>query len=63
MSKLKRCPFCGGQAKVYKTKFNFLYEEYAYQIYCVCCQAQTRYSNTLEKAIKEWNKRTKEKIK
>lgn len=61
MDKLKRCPFCGGEAKVHKMKVNFMYEEWAYSIYCYECQAQVRYTNTLNKAIEEWNKRIKEK--
>lgn len=57
MEELKRCSFCGGKAKLHKTKLNFMYEEDAYYIYCLNCQAQVRYSDSKEQCVYEWNRR------
>lgn len=63
MSKLKRCPFCGGQANLYTIRSNLIYPKNIYYVYCCLCDIQTKDYEDKEKAIKAWNKRTKEKIK
>ena len=55
MSDLKRCPFCGGEAKI---QSNLLHN---YRIYCVECGCQTiSWSESKEKAIEAWNRRAGE---
>lgn len=52
---LKRCPFCGGGAKLVKTMGGF------YKIQCEECAVQTRSLTHLE-AMALWNKREYQKI-
>ena len=56
MSELKRCPFCGGEAKIDKTITNTVSVE------CKVCHASSRIilcteGDIEEKAIEEWNTR------
>ena len=51
MTKLKRCPFCGGKAnlRVYSANLQF--------VQCVDCLSGTNAFPTDEEAIEAWNKR------
>ena len=52
MTKLKPCPFCGGEAKLERgtTQLdNF--------VYCSDCGSGTRFFNTKQSAIEAWNRR------
>lgn len=57
--KLKRCPFCGGEAHHIRHSFGVGYQDY-YQIVCLeCSVAQQEYGHdSLESAIEDWNRRT-----
>lgn len=48
---LKRCPFCGNWAEIYKDD-----EDY-YHAYCPKCGAETDMYGSPETAIKKWNAR------
>jgi len=50
--KLKRCPFCGGKAKIQKH-----YELERYKVECVDCLAGISYYKSEEEALVTWNKR------
>lgn len=57
MTKLKRCPFCGGEAKLYEPIEGF----HMWVVACNKCACGTNYDNdTKEEAIKAWNTRTPE---
>lgn len=56
--KLKPCPFCGGEAKLYYTEF---YEEFAVQ--CTWCKADRYGYPTEQEAINAWNTRVESKPK
>lgn len=55
MEKLKKCPFCGGEAEIYEQK----HREYpsAFYVFCTVCGIRQRDRNDEERAIKEWNRR------
>lgn len=53
MDKLKRCPFCGGEAKLCGQGPNRWVE-------CQRCFVQTRVRRKAEEATKDWNSRTEE---
>lgn len=57
---LKPCPFCGGEAKIYKTKTTSLTDTLipCYFVFCKQCCCQTQYSKTENEAISKWNRRT-----
>ena len=66
MEKLKPCPFCGGEAVVYKFHrpgFHMECEEYCGYVYCNECdmtisrQYGESYEDAATKAIKVWNTR------
>lgn len=48
-TKLKPCPFCGGEARFANTDENW--------IACVDCGAETTFFDTKEEAIEAWNRR------
>lgn len=55
MEGLKRCPFCGGEAKLNITR-GFKGEVIAAFVYCTKCGVST-FGYTLEKSAKEvWNR-------
>ena len=55
MSELKRCPFCGGEAKCCSPGNPF--EVAYYWIYCKECGTKHRASINLESVINAWNDR------
>lgn len=56
MDKLKKCPFCGGEAKLNITR-GFKGEVIAAFVYCTKCGVGTL-NYTLAKSVKEtWNRR------
>ena len=56
MTKLKPCPFCGGEAYICRT--DFLNSESFYGVRCCDCESSSsqQYDTELE-AIKAWNTR------
>lgn len=71
MSDIRRCPFCGGNAKVHKRR-----ADSTYYVYVACGRCKSRgkpiktnpltalrgdYSEWYETAIEAWNKRFDEK--
>ena len=57
--KLKPCPFCGGEAKVYRRIFDW--ETWDYKVECSKCHcAATENYDTKQEAIEEWNTRVAE---
>jgi len=46
---LKRCPFCGAQARVYP--YGIIYAE------CTGCRNRTKACSTVEDAARAWNRR------
>lgn len=58
MSELKRCPFCGGEAKICDGYIEeFLKTEYMKYVQCNYCKASTKLYFTEKEAIKAWNTR------
>lgn len=53
--KLKKCPFCGGEAEVWVSGVT----DRAI-VYCTVCDAQIRIRPTEQEAIEAWNKRVGE---
>ena len=55
MSELKRCPFCGGKADVYRDILS------SYRVACLkvveCSGGQVRWFESKGEAIEAWNKR------
>ena len=49
-TKLKSCPFCGGNAVIFK---------YLWQVRCEECMVKTSVFETREEAIEAWNRRVK----
>ena len=58
--KLKRCPFCGGDAELDDKSYSFGKDEAVIQCSGSDCEVipTTHYYLDKEKAIKAWNKRT-----
>lgn len=52
MNELKPCPFCGGEAKLYKAKSWEIFVE------CTSCHTDSAIFYDVEKAIEAWNRRT-----
>lgn len=58
MGKLKKCPFCGGEADIYERGDDFLvYKRKCYSVFCKSCKCGTQYENTEKEAIVDWNRR------
>lgn len=53
MEELKRCPFCGGEARLYKA-FDYVSK---YRVECTKCFVYTLNCDTEKEAIKAWNRR------
>ena len=51
MEELKKCPFCGGEARINAYGFN------QYSVECLNCGAETSREQGVENAIQAWNKR------
>lgn len=52
MEELKKCPFCGGEAKLWSQN------EYIYYVSCEECECCTpAFFNNMRAAIDLWNKR------
>jgi len=61
MGKLKKCPFCGGEAYILGWKADKAFEgEDTYTIRCYKCKISIAINGTKQQAIEAWNKRTKE---
>ena len=54
MEKLKKCPFCGGEAELIKRKSNF---PYIHGVWCIGCNCRTSFEKSEEIAIEKWNNR------
>lgn len=60
MSKLKPCPFCGGNAELYfdtKATKDTEGHHWAYQIVCDNCCATTGICCSSDDAVNAWNRR------
>ena len=59
MMDLKPCPFCGGEAKLYKNKHSTLDGRTidTYKVLCSSCEIETFVFNTPKSAAKRWNRR------
>lgn len=55
MEELKKCPFCGGKAKIYKS-FDYVSK---YRVECTKCEMCSPIYNKSEEAIEVWNRRVK----
>lgn len=58
-TKLRPCPFCGNEAKIYERGGYDCWEPY-WVIECTCCEAGMESFNTEEAAILAWNTREKD---
>lgn len=55
MEELKKCPFCGGEAKVDELKLS---NEFSYKrVFCTKCKARTKNYRSYDEAIGAWNDR------
>ena len=57
--KLKRCPFCGGEAEI-AYHFRLGTGEFLSKVYCTKCGVMTPVYVGEEEAINAWNTRVKE---
>ena len=55
--KLKPCPFCGGEAKLYSRAIDWLLSEHL--VRCKKCHCETDVYDTKEEATEAWNRRYK----
>lgn len=53
MTELKKCPFCGGEAKI----MGVGRDDICKFVYCGECLAETGAYDTTEEAIEAWNRR------
>lgn len=56
LAELKKCPFCGGEAILYKY-FDFVNK---HRVECTNCDMHTPVYITKEKAVEVWNRRVEE---
>lgn len=59
MEKLKKCPFCSGEAGL-KLTYGFEREIIAAFVYCIECGASTPNYALIKMAKEAWNRRVKE---
>jgi len=52
---LKRCPFCGGEARIVVDEDDYSNKDYCVE--CGSCCADTMWFNSKEEAINAWNRR------
>lgn len=55
--KLKNCPFCSGEAKLWSGNIDDDYSDVYYDVYCTACNCMTPKFHTEESAITFWNRR------
>lgn len=55
MTKLRKCPFCGGEAEIYVSDVTD-----RAVVYCADCDAQIGIKQNEQEAIEAWNKRVSE---
>lgn len=55
MAELKRCPFCGGEAKLKPFKSG-LFSKPVYYVVCRCCGCQTAVQLEEADAVEAWNR-------
>lgn len=55
--KLKPCPFCGGEAKLWSGNIDDDYLDVYYDVYCTACNCMTPKFHAEESAITFWNRR------
>ena len=53
--KLRNCPFCGGEAKLYSRAVDWLLSEHL--VRCKKCHCITDTYDTKEEAVEVWNRR------
>ena len=53
-TKLKSCPFCGGEAEVIKRESEY---PYVHGVWCKGCRCRTSFEKSREEAIEAWNTR------
>lgn len=70
MEKIKKCPLCGNKSKVRQLPYFLSTGESGVKYRVQCCNLQCMLSNgtvndydTMDEAIREWNKRKEKKIK
>ena len=55
--KIKACPFCNGEAKLYKSECTFYPRDIRYRIACDKCYAMTNLFKTEQEVCNAWNRR------
>lgn len=55
MTELRKCPFCGGEARIGKRILDWA--TWDYKIECSKCHCETDVYNTKQEVIEVWNKR------
>ena len=60
MEKLKSCPFCGGNGRIYTESYSHRKNDIDYFIECRQCASCTDIFETEEDAIEAWNRRAKD---
>lgn len=56
-TKLKPCPFCGGEGHINEIK-NHDVQNHVYKVYCTKCICSTRWDYSPDRAAETWNRRT-----
>lgn len=64
---IKKCPFCGGEAKLgcniyedYSYEYDDTIEKTSYYVECTKCGITTKFIHTADGAIEKWNTRVNE---
>ena len=55
MTELRKCPFCGGEAGIYKRVLDWV--TWDYKVKCSKCHCETDIYDTKQEVIEAWNKR------